>query len=1173
MKEIMNIKSKLLILLMIIAVIPMTVYGGNDKGKGKGNSSPSLKAGDAYIMQINNITMPMNRTGVMANVLVNGVELGRLDGDAFLFSGGFFMSGITNGGMWANAVASASRIEDYAPGTYATGRNDSRAQLYVLKATDGDFSDSWNEWKDAVALGAYFHDGDGDGVYNPVDLNGNGKWDATEDRPDLIGDETVWCVYHDAIDPALRRYNDVSPQGIEIRQTVFGFNSKGVVGNMLFLRYSLLNTGSVADKIDSVYFGVWADPDIGDANDDLVGCDTTLNAGYVYNEGDDPNFPGKVPPAFLMDFFQGPVSYIPGETFTDVNGNGVWDDGIDIAIDTAHNVQGQVRGIKMYPGARNLGLSSFVHYIQSHATHGDPNTRFEARSYMLGFNKEFQPLDPCTWAFGTVLGGVNCAQVDPRYSYSGDPVTSVGWINNSPVDQRQMSNTGPFTLEKGKPVDVVIAYVAGRGNSPLNSITVAKQSDITAQVIFDANFPSPPPPSPIVPTFTTGDGFIDIDFATTDQVKYRAVDSVLDIDRRFQGFYVTAFRSNSKADEIVGVINSKEVTSFEMADSIDAIWQRLGNGAIVKVREFSVPENQLDSAVYADTKTGRIRVRITKDPFTDGPLVKGKEYYFVLGTYTLNHNVIVNKATNTYGPKGDYLDISGGGYDEYETKVFPVVYGENIYAPANPGGIAEQSGPANGGVKYVVVDNNKLTGDPYQVEFKLDKVSNTAYRPMWSLKNLKTNQMLVTDSKNFNYDTSNVAGEITEGFILKVQPIAPAFGTATYAPAANRFYDNFSSVSGTGVYYVGRDIAQGSAITMPKNSSARSTIISADRLRKVELRFGAPNAGKAYRYLNGFIGSPLTRPRSYRYAAGVLSHNVSAQAGDWGMKGQGFVDVPFTAWVVDSAMGEQYQLAVGFIEMSATMPGQTAGSVLKGNPDGMWDPGDSLALSGEVIVIFDAPYDANGAQIQYTGGGFGTDTVWADPVAGWTAPASATTMTDTLKAIAKSPWFNALYVVGLQKATPTSTWNPGDVMTIPVATYPYTSKDKFTFTTLKGGQLSTDQKKALFEKVNVFPNPLFAYNPQTSYNNGNADQPFVTFTNLPADVTIQIYSLSGTLVRSLGVQDKSSPTSPFLRWDLENEEQLRVASGMYIALVKSPEYGEKILKFAVIMPQKQIQIY
>jgi len=40
---------------------------------------------------------------------------------------------------------------------------------------------------------------------------------------------------------------------------------------------------------------------------------------------------------------------------------------------------------------------------------------------------------------------------------------------------------------------------------------------------------------------------------------------------------------------------------------------------------------------------------------------------------------------------------------------------------------------------------------------------------------------------------------------------------------------------------------------------------------------------------------------------------------------------------------------------------------------------------------------------------------------------------------------------------------------------------------------------------------------------------------------------------------------------LQNESALRVASGMYLAIVSNPKYGDKVLKFAIIMPQKQIQ--
>jgi hypothetical protein len=226
-----------------------------------------------------------------------------------------------------------------------------------------------------------------------------------------------------------------------------------------------------------------------------------------------------------------------------------------------------------------------------------------------------------------------------------------------------------------------------------------------------------------------------------------------------------------------------------------------------------------------------------------------------------------------------------------------------------------------------------------------------------------------------------------------------------------------------------------------------------------------------------------------------------------------------------------------------------------------------------VIIIFDSPYDPNGGQIEYTGGVFPDSTSWGDVINGYKIPTNAPGITDEQRQVAASPWFDALYVVGLQRrlADPTDFFVPGDVFEIPVNVYPYTDTDRFTFTTRESGSLTQAEQKELFEKVNVFPNPLYGYNPATSYTNDPADEPFVTFSNLPEEVNIRIYSLSGILLRTLTTADKTSPSSPFLRWDLQNENGLRVASGLYLAIVSAPGYGEKILKFSIIMPQKQIQ--
>ena len=41
-----------------------------------------------------------------------------------------------------------------------------------------------------------------------------------------------------------------------------------------------------------------------------------------------------------MKYLQGPVTYIPGETFIDNNSNGFYDNGIDTPLDTAYNLRG-----------------------------------------------------------------------------------------------------------------------------------------------------------------------------------------------------------------------------------------------------------------------------------------------------------------------------------------------------------------------------------------------------------------------------------------------------------------------------------------------------------------------------------------------------------------------------------------------------------------------------------------------------------------------------------------------------------------------------------------------------------------------------------------------------------------------------------------------------------------
>ncbi len=72
--------------------------------------------------------------------------------------------------------------------------------------------------------------------------------------------------------------------------------------------------------------------------------------------------------------------------------------------------------------------------------------------------------------------------------YSGNPVTNEGWINTEGVDQSMMVNSGPFTLNPNEPVEIIVAYVVGRGSTSLESVDVTKKIANDAIGFYNTNF-------------------------------------------------------------------------------------------------------------------------------------------------------------------------------------------------------------------------------------------------------------------------------------------------------------------------------------------------------------------------------------------------------------------------------------------------------------------------------------------------------------------------------------------------------------------------------------------------------------------------------------------------------------------------------------------------------------
>ncbi len=267
--------------------------------------------------------------------------------------------------------------------------------------------------------------------------------DGTPWINEIGADQMTYAVYNDG-DPALHT-NDAGatdPIGMEVHQTTFAYNVSGPLGKVIFMQFEFIyNPGAVGlpeQNLEQAYVSLWADPDLGGAGDDYVGCVPEIGLGYCYNATNSDNAYGTAPPAVGFDFFQGPVNSY---------------------------------GIEWPPGSgetpATLPMTSFNKYING----TDPHSWLETYNYMRGLNADGTPLDNGTTFF-----------------HPGDPVSGSGDIDSDPADRRYMLSAGPFSMAPGDTNTVVAAVVAADGANRLSSITYLKFVDQLAQGVFDNNF-------------------------------------------------------------------------------------------------------------------------------------------------------------------------------------------------------------------------------------------------------------------------------------------------------------------------------------------------------------------------------------------------------------------------------------------------------------------------------------------------------------------------------------------------------------------------------------------------------------------------------------------------------------------------------------------------------------
>jgi hypothetical protein len=432
-------------------------------------------------------------------------------GPGLLYPSGTTKTALFAAGIWVGAQVNdsirtciAEYSQEYAPGPMYNGTfqvDQTAFKNYRLEEGNTTNSDYLN-WP-----------------YQPVPL-GQGAPLDTLNNPLLQGNLTLWSAYNDA-DPGRHTNGSAGrtkPLGLEIQQTTFAFNRGGALGNIIFMKFRLINKG--VNQLDSTYISIWADPDLGDASDDLVGCDTTLSLGYCYNETGNDAVYGTAPPAVGFDFFRGPI-------------------------------------VQVSPGVYDtLGMTSFNKYINGE----DPTSATEAYHLMEGLKKD-----------GSALH-VNDNPLQPvtTFQFPGDPVSSTGWLDGGGNDRRMQLSSGPFTMAVGDTQDVVCALIVGQGTDRLSSITDLKQNDAEAQAVFDLNFDIPsPPPNPTVFVHPLDRGIRLI--WGNEPVGTHSENLSLGQDFHFEGFRVWQLASNNKQ------ATAKVVATFDVDDSVGPIYTDLHN--------------------------------------------------------------------------------------------------------------------------------------------------------------------------------------------------------------------------------------------------------------------------------------------------------------------------------------------------------------------------------------------------------------------------------------------------------------------------------------------------------------------------------------------------------------------------------------------------------------------
>lgn len=452
----------------LVMVFPTTtLYAQRDAGCEVGEATAFLDANRVR-------TQLYNTGGLFWNVDNGPVYTVPKRGDInAIFASSFWVAGMIGNDLRMAATTYSSN--QFVPGPLdEEGRPPADCAPYdrIYSVTRSDI-ETYNRTGEATSdiidwpLGAPVEDGDG--FADNYDLERG-------DRPGIIGDQTAWWVMNGVNAPPGSNYlPDIQ---MEVQVTAFAFKLLGPMNYVTFYRYDMIYRGD--STLQDGYAAFFVDADLGNAGDDFIGSDTTLDLAYTYNGDnvDDRGY-GDAPPVVLK-------------------GPSAGDDGTD------NDRDGEVDEAEEY-----LGMTSMISGQEFHT----PQREVGYYRRMRGIWPHSLPLRKCEY-------GYSCDGEITKFIFSGDAAAREFWSEedtstepgkqrSTPSDRRFVISSGPFTMSPGQKKSMVIAIVWARGEDRLDSVRQLKGAANGVHSVYESVIgprfdslvankrqPSPPRPAP-----------------------------------------------------------------------------------------------------------------------------------------------------------------------------------------------------------------------------------------------------------------------------------------------------------------------------------------------------------------------------------------------------------------------------------------------------------------------------------------------------------------------------------------------------------------------------------------------------------------------------------------------------------------------------------------------------